>query len=124
MNNAAQCFGLYDKEKIIGFIAYIHQPSIHKNLKRIHRLVILPDYQGIGLGTKLLNFVGNYLYEKGFDLCIVTSAKNMIFSLRKSEKWRMTAYSKTNKKMLGIKSFGSSARDNYTGRFMYKHLKN
>lgn len=84
----------------IGFIAYINQPSSHKfygkyAVKRITRLVILPDYQGIGLGTKLLDFMGKYLKEKGHMCSINTTAKNLIFALSKSKKWSMRSYSKT-----------------------------
>lgn len=54
--SACICYGLYDNNNIIGFCAVLHQPHpINKKLKRVSRLVILPDYQGIGLGTKFLN---------------------------------------------------------------------
>lgn len=76
LNNSAQCFGLYDEEKIIGFIAIIHQPHpSNKRQKRVHRLVVSPDYQGIGLGTKLLNVVAELYSAQGFDVSILTSAK-------------------------------------------------
>lgn len=86
----------------IGFIAYINQPSSYKfygkhATKRITRLVILPDYQGIGLGTKLLNFMGKYLKEKGHMCSINTTAKNLIFALSRSKKWSMRSYSKNAK---------------------------
>lgn len=86
----------------IGFIAYINQPSNYKfygkhAIKRITRLVILPDYQGIGLGTKLLNFMGKYLKEKCHMCSINTTAKNLIFALSKSKKWSMRSYSKNTK---------------------------
>ena len=40
------------------------------NLKGIHRLVILPDYQGIGIGTKFLNIVSEYYAQQGFEISI------------------------------------------------------
>lgn len=91
---ASVCYGLYDKDNIIGFMAVLHQPhGKHKNIKRCSRLVILPDYQGIGLGTKFLNFIAEYYKNKHFDFTIVTSAKNMIDALRKSKNWTMIRYS-------------------------------
>lgn len=75
----------------------LHQPhGINKKLKRVSRLVILPDYQGIGLGTKFLCAVGMYYKAQGFDFTIVTSAKNMIHALRRSSKWVMTRWSTNN----------------------------
>lgn len=88
ISTASQCYGLYDDNKIIGFCAMIHQPHPKRtNLKRIHRLVILPDYQGIGLGVKFLNFVAQIFHEQGYAVSIVTSAKNMIYGLNKNAKW-------------------------------------
>ena len=37
-------------------MAIIHFPHPIKSYKKVHRLVILPDYQGIGLGTLFLNW--------------------------------------------------------------------
>lgn len=88
ISTASQCYGLYDEDKIIGFCAVIHQPHPKRtNLKRIHRLVILPDYQGIGLGVRFLNFVAQIFHEQGYAVSIVTSAKNMIYGLNKNAKW-------------------------------------
>ncbi|MDE1525056.1 GNAT family N-acetyltransferase [Ligilactobacillus salivarius] len=100
---SAQCFELFNNNnEPIGFIAYINQPSNHKfygkyAVKRITRLVILPDYQGIGLGTRLLDFMGGYLKEKGHMCSINTTAKNLIFALSRSKKWSMRSYSKNTK---------------------------
>lgn len=57
----------------------------------------MPDYQGIGLGTRLLDFMGKYLKEKGYMCSINTTAKNLIFALIKSKKWSMRSYSKNTK---------------------------
>lgn len=94
MSVSAQCFGLYDNDNIIGFLAVLHQPhGVIKNLKRCTRLVILPDYQGIGLGTKFLNEIAKYYNAQQYEFSIVTSAKNMISALRKSNQWTMIRYS-------------------------------
>jgi GNAT superfamily N-acetyltransferase len=37
------------------------------NYYRISRLVVLPDYQGIGIGKRLLNFIAE-LYTRQIDL--------------------------------------------------------
>ena len=116
--NACVCYGLYDDEKIVGLMAILHQPSTNKKLKRVSRLVILPDYQGIGLGTKFLGFMADKYTKEGWDFSIVTSAKNLISSLRKNSKWCLYRYgickgdknSKINKK----------CRKCYTASFMYK----
>lgn len=85
MNNA-QCFGLYHDEKIVGFCAVRHFPHpYNKKIKKVHRLVILPDYQGIGLGYKLLNAVADQF--SNYDFSITTSARNLIMSLKRKPDW-------------------------------------
>ena len=94
MPSASQCFGLYENENIIGFIAVLHQPhGINKKIKRCSRLVILPDYQGIGLGRKFLESIAKLYISQGYDLTITTTAKNLINALRKSNDWCMMRYS-------------------------------
>lgn len=90
--SASKCYGLYENnQNIIGFIAILHQPhGINKKIKRCSRLVILPDYQGIGLGKKFLEKVAEFYVKQKYDFSIKTSAKNLINSLRKSNKWIMT----------------------------------
>lgn len=113
MASACVCYGLYDKENIVGFCGILHQPhSVNKKIKRVSRLVVLPDYQGIGLGTKFLNVLAQYYTNKGFTFTIVTSAKNMIGALRKNENWTMTRWSvnKTNNKKSKIDYKRKSAR--------------
>lgn len=122
--SASQCYGLYDDNEIIGFLAVLHQPhGKTKNLKRCSRLVILPDYQGIGLGTKFLNAIAERYKKQGYQFSIVTSAKNMINALNKSDKWQMTRYSankcSSNKSAIDYKR--KSMRNNCkTGGFFYK----
>lgn len=94
LSSSAMCFGFYDKDDIIGFCAVLHQPHGKiKNLKRCSRLVILPDYQGIGLGTKFLTQIADYYNSMHYEFSIVTSAKNMILALKNSKQWKMIRYS-------------------------------
>lgn len=96
--NSCICYGLYDNNEIIGFCAVLHQPNSKTlNIKRCSRLVILPDYQGIGLGTRFLSYIANYYFEQKYQFTIVTSAKNMIYALDKSKYWEIIRYGKSNK---------------------------
>lgn len=124
LSSAAICYGLYDKNNIIGFCAVLHQPHGKiKNLKRCSRIVILPDYQGIGLGTNFLNAIAEHYHSLHYEFSIVTSAKNMISSLKKSKDWIMIRYSankcSSNKNAIDYKR--KSMRSNCkTASFMYK----
>lgn len=123
MPSACVCYGLYDKNNIIGFMGVLHQPhSKNRKLKRVSRLVILPDYQGVGLGTKFLDVIAEHYKEQGFDFSIVTSAKNMINALNNSKKWKMVRWSvnKCNSNKSTIDYNRKSMRNNcMTGGFRY-----
>lgn len=54
--------------------------------------MILPDYQGIGLGRRFLNFVSDIYVDKGFDFSITTSAKNLMQALVKDSTWALARY--------------------------------
>lgn len=97
MPAASKCFGVYDNENIIAFMAVLHQPhGVNKKIKRVCRLVVLPDYQGVGIGKQFLNEIAKYYVNKGFDFSIVTSAKNLIYSLNNSNNWILQRYSANN----------------------------
>lgn len=122
LSSSAQCFGCYNEnDEIIGFCAVLHRPHNKiLNLKGIHRLVVLPDYQGIGIGIKFLNIVAEYYENQGFEISMVTSAKNMIAALYKSEKWFCTNYSNANANANLISLNKTNRTDNLCGRFMYR----
>ena len=97
LSSSSECFGLYDEECIIGFCAVIHFPHpVTKNIKTVHRLVVLPDYQGIGVGVKFLGAVAANYATKGYQFKIVTSAKNLIYALQKNNEWKCVRYGKTS----------------------------
>jgi ABC-type molybdenum transport system ATPase subunit/photorepair protein PhrA/predicted acetyltransferase len=87
-NNAANVFIATVNDEVAGFLSVLHLPHPKaKNIKKVHRLVILPDYQGAGIGIKFLNEIG-YLYKKEKKrYTIVTSAPSLINALKKSKEW-------------------------------------
>ena len=90
-NNAANVFIATVNDEIAGFISILHFPHPKaKNLKKVHRLVILPDYQGAGIGIILLNEIGKYYKQQKYRYTIVTSAPSLINALKKSNQWICT----------------------------------
>lgn len=75
----------------------------------------MPDYQGIGLGTKFLNKIAE-IYED-YDFIITTSAKNLINALNKDDNWYFKRYGRTKyNKTLMRKSFRGHVK---TASFLY-----
>lgn len=105
----------------MAFCAVLHFPHPKaKNIKRVHRLVVLPDYQGLGIGTKLLNFVGNIYKQKGYRFRIVTSTPALLYSL-KNNNWKLTDYGhmgkQTGNSILAIKLNKTSSSNRITYSF-------
>ena len=88
INSSSESYILTYKDNPCSFIAIIHQPHpINARIKRVHRLVTLPDYQGIGLGKLLLESVGGIYKEKGFFYHIITSNPSLMYYFNNSNKW-------------------------------------
>jgi ABC-type polar amino acid transport system ATPase subunit/GNAT superfamily N-acetyltransferase len=87
-NNAANVFVATVNDQVAGFLSVLHLPHPKaKTIKKVHRLVILPDYQGAGIGIKLLNEVGKLYKKDNWRYTIVTSAPSLINALKYSDKW-------------------------------------
>lgn len=96
LNKSSRCFVLKVNDNIAGFMAIIHFPHPIKCYKKVHRLVILPDYQGIGLGTLFLNEIGKILNT---DFAITTSQPALINSLKNNKKWICTRNTRNTGKL-------------------------
>jgi len=72
---------------LIAILPLVH--PIAKNIKRISRIVVLPDFQGIGLGIKFMDMLSASLKAQGFGTYITTSHPAMMRALNHSRKWAM-----------------------------------
>ena len=92
-NNAASVYVALVDDQIAGFLSVLPFPHPKvKNMRKVHRLVILPDYQGAGFGIKFLNEVGKEYRSKDFRFSIVTSAPSLIYALKKINEWSCKNY--------------------------------
>lgn len=87
-NNAALVYLAFINNQLAGYCSVLHFPHPKvKNQKKVHRLVILPDYQGFGIGIRFLNEIGKYYKNNGWRFTIVTSAPSLMFGLKKDKNW-------------------------------------
>jgi ABC-type nitrate/sulfonate/bicarbonate transport system ATPase subunit/predicted acetyltransferase len=121
-NNAANVYIAMINDNIAGFLSVLHFPHpISKNIKKVHRLVILPDYQGAGFGIKFLNEIGRFYKNDNWRFTIVTSAPSLIKSLKNKINWNCTQYgrSSSHKGTLAKKvgNFSSGSENRITASF-------
>lgn len=108
-NNAAHCYIAMVNNEIAGFLSVLHLPNPHvKNIKKVHRLVILPDYQGAGFGIKFLNYIGKQYKKERYRYTIVTSSPSLINALKKSKLWALTRIGRMTGKHSGISKMENS----------------
>jgi ABC-type lipoprotein export system ATPase subunit len=91
LNPSTQCYVGYWDNNPVTFVGVIHFP--HKStskFKRVTRFVTLPPFQGLGIGTNVLNSVCDYYRrEQKHRITIVTSHPGLMYTLNKSVKWRV-----------------------------------
>ena len=69
---------------------------MRKGWKRVHRLVVLPDYQGIGIGTTFINRIAEMYKVNGFEFNLTTTTPSLIHALCKNKKWFLARYGRAN----------------------------
>lgn len=91
LNKAAKVYLATIEGQPVAMTAILPFPHPHvKNVWKEHRTVVLPDFQGIGLGNRLSEHVGELLLSIGKRYTSVTSHPSMIHYRAKSNKWVMT----------------------------------
>lgn len=89
LSNAAQCFEMTADGTPCAFASYLHQPHAKvNNIKMAHRLVVLPDWQGLGLGPMFADWMGQFLYERRFRLHFAITQPVLIRAFTRSPRWR------------------------------------
>jgi ABC-type lipoprotein export system ATPase subunit/GNAT superfamily N-acetyltransferase len=109
LNKASKCFALTWNDKPTSFIAILPLPSgTIQNAFRVSRLVVLPDYQGLGFGIKLLNYIGAMYKAISKTLYIKTSNPSLFMGMTRNEtNWKLVTENnnieqikKTNEKLI------------------------
>lgn len=90
LHRGVKCFGALSEGDCVGFCAVLHFPHPKNSHYRIHRLVVLPDWQGLGIGLLLLDTVGALYSALGRELRMPAMHPSLIRSLDRSPRWSMT----------------------------------
>ena len=89
LHPAAQCFAAYFENEPAAFCAALPFPHPRRPGWREHRLVCLPDFQGIGIGTKLSETVARMYVSTGRPYFSTTSHPGIIRHRAASHLWRI-----------------------------------
>lgn len=93
MNEGASCYCFEWEDKLVGFCSVLANPA--KGLTngwRISRLVVLPDFQGLGIGRHIAEIVSGIYKDRGGKMYIKTVNPRLGEYFEKSPLWRATGY--------------------------------
>jgi GNAT superfamily N-acetyltransferase len=89
LHPAAHCFAGLIERQPAAFVAAIWFPHPVRSGWREHRCVCLPDFQGVGIGSALSDFVASMFAATGKPYRSVTSHPAMMHHRIGSDHWRM-----------------------------------
>lgn len=114
------CVGGFIDGECVAFCSWMHfmHPKVKYTMKG-HRLVVLPDWQGLGLASRICDWLGQHLWEQGLRFRITVAHPAMIAYCRRSPRWQPTTRSRqlqtgsgaltpwrsTEPRILGLHSF-------------------
>lgn len=125
LNKSALCFIALWKERPVAFVAALWFPHAIRPGWRLHRLVCLPDYQGVGIGVAVADFVSSVLHHDGRPVFRTAGHPAVIAHCARSPHWKMlrkpSLTSPSGKKERVNRSMGimKRATDRLTASFEY-----
>lgn len=116
LNKSAKCFIFYWGSKIVGFCGVLNAPR--KDLPEscsISRTVVLPDFQGLGIGAKMTNFIGGIFSNSGYIIYTKTANPALGIYRDNSPYWEATPYNHKTREV------GDPNYKNRLSRWSYCH---
>jgi ABC-type thiamine transport system ATPase subunit len=116
----SRCYAGFWGEEIVAFAATL-QSMGHKGITRVHRLVVLPDYQGVGIGRAMLRMLGDLCEQQGQRLSLVSAHPAMIRGLSRDPNWRCAHFYGHGTSRHGDKQRSRTGREGVpVARFEYR----
>jgi GNAT superfamily N-acetyltransferase len=100
LSAVARCFLALWEDHPVAFCATVSLIG-SRNRRRISRIVTLPDYQGIGIGMKVVETVAQIHRGEGFRVNLTASHPAVLAHCRRSARWRAVQVRKTGSKGFG-----------------------
>jgi hypothetical protein len=90
LNPSAACYVGLVEDQPAAFTAVLPFPHPTHSGWREHRTVCLPDFQGVGIGNAMSEFIASIYKATGKPYTSTTSHPAMIYHRQRSPLWRMT----------------------------------
>jgi hypothetical protein len=122
LNSTAITFLAKWENTPVAFASCLPMPSgTLKNAYREHRTVVLPDYQGLGIGVRLSDWVGQKLVDDGKRYFSKTSHPRMGEYRNKSKLWKPTSKNMIKRNDFSPKNYNGLLDTYRANKFSYSH---
>ena len=95
LNKSADCYLISWNDKIVAFASILPMPGRFGSDTRLcvseHRIVVLPDYQGLGIGNKISEYFGELYLSQGYRYFGKTANPRMGEHRERSNLWKATS---------------------------------
>lgn len=124
LNMAAECWVAKWEGTMVGFCAVLPQPTGTANYcKRVSRLVVLPDFQGLKIGTRFLDAICDMYVKQGYKMYIRSAHTKLAGYWKKSPWWRATARNEKKGQINGVNHNAYSVnRECYSYEYVGKNF--
>tara|TARA_R110000824_G_scaffold169601_4_gene346744 strand:- start:2134 stop:3216 length:1083 start_codon:yes stop_codon:yes gene_type:complete len=85
----AACFVAFIERQPVGFCSVLHYPHPSGGFWKEHRTVVLPDFQGVGIGNRLSDYVASLFVASGKSYRDTTQHPAHCNYRRRSANWQM-----------------------------------
>ena len=91
----------------------MNQFPMRKGWKRVHRLVVLPDYQGVGIGMAFINKIASSYICRGYNVNLSTTTPALVHALCRDDRWLLLRHGRVGGSMKAWgKHYGEQHKDN------------
>lgn len=92
LNKSAINYIILWNDKPICFVGILSFPGVgDEKTRRVSRIVVLPDFQGLGLGKIILNYISSLYAKEKSTMYIRTMSPSLGISLSKDKNWIATS---------------------------------
>ena len=104
LQKSAEMFVVQFNNQYIGFFGILPFPGVgDTKTRRLSRMVILPDFQGLGIGTKIFNYLCSLYKSEGHTMYVRTVSPGLGKFMEKNDNWEATS---SNGKIPGADTSG------------------
>lgn len=92
LNKAANNYLILWNKQPIAFIGILPFPGVgDEKTRRVSRIVVLPDFQGLGIGKRILNYISSLYAKEESIMYIRTMSPALGLALSKDKNWIATS---------------------------------